>query len=106
MAAVVDAITACRFEVTDPASEEAVLPRVLQVLLACMCSRAAPAIANRHVCTIVNTCFRVVQQAGTKGELLQHVSRQTMQEVIRTVFARLQDIDVTVLSTSRHIKSN
>jgi brefeldin A-resistance guanine nucleotide exchange factor 1 len=38
-----------------------------------------------------------VQQAGTKGELLQRVSRQTMQEVIRSVFARLQDIDVTVI---------
>ncbi|CAN6311936.1 unnamed protein product [Urochloa humidicola] len=98
MGAVVDAVTACRFEVTDPASEEAVLARVLQVLLACVRSRAAPALANRHVCAIVSTCFRVVQQAGTKGELLQRVSRQTMQEVIRSVFARLQDIDVPVVS--------
>jgi golgi-specific brefeldin A-resistance guanine nucleotide exchange factor 1 len=97
MGAVVDAVTGCRFEVTDPASEEAVLARVLQVLLACV-RGAAPALANRHVCAIVTTCFRVVQQAGTKGELLQRVSRQTMQEVIRCVFAHLPDLNVDVLT--------
>ncbi|KAF8746178.1 hypothetical protein HU200_013413 [Digitaria exilis] len=98
MGAVVDAVTGCRFEVTDPASEEAVLARVLQVLLACVRGRAAPALSNRHVCAIVSTCFRVVQQAGTKGELLQRVSRQTMQEVIRCVFARLLDLDATMVA--------
>ncbi|KAJ1259611.1 hypothetical protein BS78_10G168600 [Paspalum vaginatum] len=101
MGAVVDAVTGCRFEVTDPASEEAVLARVLQVLLACVRARAAPALANRHVCAIVSTCFRVVQQAGTKGELLQRVSRQTMQEVIRCVFARLPDLDATVVTDDK-----
>uniref|UniRef100_A0A0D9VFE3 SEC7 domain-containing protein n=1 Tax=Leersia perrieri TaxID=77586 RepID=A0A0D9VFE3_9ORYZ len=98
MGAVVEAVTGCRFEVTDPASEETVLARVLQVLLACVRGRAAPALANRHVCNIVSTCFRVVQQAGTKGELLQRVSRQTMQEVVRCVFARLPDVDATVVA--------
>lgn len=91
MSAVVEAVTRCRFEVTDPASEETVLARVLQVLLACVRGRAAPAVSNRHVCDIVSTCFRVVQQAGTKGELLQRVSRQTMHEVVRCVFACLPD---------------
>jgi hypothetical protein len=38
-----------------------------------------------------------VQQAGTKGELLQRVSRQTMQEVIRCIFGRLADIDATAI---------
>ncbi|RLN12051.1 hypothetical protein C2845_PM09G16360 [Panicum miliaceum] len=98
MGAVVDAVTGCRFEVTDPASEEAVLARVLQVLLACVRGRAAPALSNRHVCAIVRTRFRVVQQAGTKGELLQRVSRQTMQQVIHCVFARLPDLDATVVA--------
>ncbi|XP_072971675.1 ARF guanine-nucleotide exchange factor GNOM-like isoform X2 [Typha angustifolia] len=92
MHAVVDAVTSCRFEVTDPASEEAVLMKILHVLLACIRSRAAAVLSNRHVCTIVNTCFRVVQQAGTKGELLQRISRHTMQELIRCIFSRLPDM--------------
>ncbi|KAM0907098.1 hypothetical protein ACQ4PT_016350 [Festuca glaucescens] len=105
MGAVVEAVTGCRFEVTDPASEEAVLARVLQVLLACVRGRAAPALANRHVCAIVSTCFRVVQQAGTKGELLQRVSRQTMQEVIRCIFGRLADVDVTAIANDQFSKN-
>ncbi|KAG6426237.1 hypothetical protein SASPL_110457 [Salvia splendens] len=71
---VVDAVTSCRFEVTDPASEEVVLTKILQVLLACMKSKASVMLSNQHVCTIVNTCFRVVHQAGTKGELLHQAN--------------------------------
>ncbi|RZS16979.1 hypothetical protein BHM03_00049067 [Ensete ventricosum] len=86
---IVESVTSCRFEVTDPASEEAVLMKILQVLLAIMRSRASAVLSNQHVCTIVNTCFRVVHQAGTKGELLQRFARQTMHELIRCIFSHL-----------------
>lgn len=89
---VVDAVTSCRFEVTDPASEEVVLMKILQVLLACMKSKASVMLHNQHVCTIVNTCFRVVHQAGTKGELLQRIARHTMHELVRCIFSHLSDI--------------
>uniref|UniRef100_A0A1D1XJ55 Pattern formation protein EMB30 n=1 Tax=Anthurium amnicola TaxID=1678845 RepID=A0A1D1XJ55_9ARAE len=89
---VVDAVTSCRFEVTDPASEEVVLMKILQVLLACMKSKASVLLTNQHVCTIVNTCFRVVHQAGTKSELLQRISRHTMHELVRCIFSHLPDI--------------
>ncbi|KAI3694844.1 hypothetical protein L1987_77825 [Smallanthus sonchifolius] len=89
---VVDAVTSCRFEVTDPASEEVVLMKILQVLLACMKSKASVMLSNQHVCTIVNTCFRVVHQAGTKGELLQRMARHTMHELVRCIFSHLPDV--------------
>ncbi|KAI7735181.1 hypothetical protein M8C21_028043 [Ambrosia artemisiifolia] len=89
---VVDAVTSCRFEVTDPASEEVVLMKILQVLLACMKSKASVMLSNQHVCTIFNTCFRVVHQAGTKGELLQRMSRHTMHELVRCIFSHLPDV--------------
>lgn len=92
---VVDAVTSCRFEVTDPASEEVVLMKILQVLLACMKSKASVMLSNQHVCTIVNTCFRVVHQAGTKGELLQRIARHTMHELVRCIFSHLPDVDNT-----------
>ncbi|GMN41449.1 hypothetical protein TIFTF001_010659 [Ficus carica] len=66
MHVLVDAVTSCRFEVTDPASEEVVLMKILQVFLACMKSKVAVVLSNQHVCTIVNTCFRIVHQAGSK----------------------------------------
>ncbi|CAK9168687.1 unnamed protein product [Ilex paraguariensis] len=95
---VVDAVTSCRFEVTDPASEEVVLMKILQVLLACLKSKASVMLSNQHVCTIVNTCFRVVHQAGTKGELLQRIARHTMHELVRCIFSHLQDVDNTECS--------
>uniref|UniRef100_A0A2P2KJD3 SEC7 domain-containing protein n=2 Tax=Rhizophora mucronata TaxID=61149 RepID=A0A2P2KJD3_RHIMU len=92
---VVDAVTSCRFEVTDPASEEVVLMKILHVLLACIKTKASIMLTNQHVCTIVNTCFRIVHQAGSKGELLQRIARHTMQELIRCIFFHLPDVDNT-----------
>ncbi|GFY84889.1 sec7 domain-containing protein [Actinidia rufa] len=90
---IVDAVTSCRFEVTDPASEEVVLVKILQVLLACMKNKSSVKLSNQYVCNIVNTCFRVVHQATSKGELLQRIARHTMHELIRCIFLHLPDID-------------
>ncbi|KAH6830387.1 sec7 domain-containing protein [Perilla frutescens var. hirtella] len=90
---IVDAVTSCRFEVTDPASEEVVLMKILQVLLACMKSKASVNLNNHHVCSIVNTCFRIVHQASSKSELLQRISRHTMHELVRCIFLHLPDLD-------------
>lgn len=102
---VVDAVTSCRFELTDPASEEVVLMKILQVLLACMKSKVSIVLSNQHVCTIVNTCFRVVHQAGTKGELLQRIARHTMHELVRCIFSHLPDIDNTERSLVKGVNS-
>ncbi|KAF7831044.1 ARF guanine-nucleotide exchange factor GNOM-like [Senna tora] len=104
---VVDAVTSCRFEVTDPASEEVVLMKILQVLLACVKNKASAMLSNQHVCTIVNTCFLIVHQAGTKGELLQRIARSTMHELVRCIFSHLQDIDnkmCTLVNGSNSLK--
>lgn len=92
---VVDSVTSCRFEVTDPASEEVVLMKILQVLLACMKSKASVMLSNQHVCTIVNTCLRIVHQAISKGELLQKIARCTMHELVRCIFSHLPNVDNT-----------
>eukprot|EP00850_Spirogloea_muscicola_P004010 SM000017S02750 [mRNA] locus=s17:5236:10862:- [translate_table: standard] len=95
--AVIDAVTGCRFEVTDPASEEVVLMKILQVLLACLQCEAGALLTDRDVCNVVNTCFRVVHQAAAKGELLQQMACHTMQEMVRTLFARLPDLSPSAL---------
>ncbi|KAK7285176.1 hypothetical protein RJT34_19937 [Clitoria ternatea] len=92
---VVEAVTSCRFEVTDPGSEEVVLMKIVQVLLACVKSKASVMLSNQHICTIVNTCFRIVHQARTKSELLQRIARYTMHELVRCIFSHLQNIDNT-----------
>ncbi|KAI3722422.1 hypothetical protein L2E82_33460 [Cichorium intybus] len=89
---IIDAVTSCRFEVTDPASEEVVLVKILQVLLACMKNKASVKLSNQHVCDMVNTCFQIVHQASSKGELLQRIARQTMHELVRCIFSHLPDV--------------
>ncbi|KAK8553132.1 hypothetical protein V6N13_089347 [Hibiscus sabdariffa] len=89
---IVDVVTSCRFEVTDPTSEEVVLMKILQVLLACMKSKAATRLSNKHVCMIANTCFRIVHQASSKGELLQRIARHTIHEIVRCIFSHLPEV--------------
>ncbi|XP_071735086.1 ARF guanine-nucleotide exchange factor GNOM-like [Rutidosis leptorrhynchoides] len=89
---IVDAVTSCRFEVTDPASEEVVLVKILQVLLACIKNKASVKLSNQHVCDMVNTCFQIVHQASSKSELLQRIARQTMHELVRCIFSHLHNV--------------
>lgn len=66
-----------------------------QVLLACMKSGAGAVLSNRDVCNVLNTTFRVVHQAGSKGELLQRTARHTMHELVRAVFSHLPSLEAT-----------
>ncbi|KAK2978246.1 hypothetical protein RJ640_024279 [Escallonia rubra] len=90
----VTAITGCRLEKTDPASEDAIMMRILQVLAAIMRHRASVLLTDQAVCTIVNTCFQVVQQSASRSDLLQRNARYTMHELIQVIFSRLPDVEV------------
>ncbi|CAL5397059.1 unnamed protein product [Camellia sinensis] len=94
MNAAVTAITGCRLERTAPVSEDAVMMRILQVLAAIMKHRASVLLTDHAVCTVVNTCFQVVQQSASRGDLLQRSGRYAMHELIQTIFTRLPDIEV------------
>ncbi|KAK8921177.1 ARF guanine-nucleotide exchange factor GNOM [Platanthera zijinensis] len=73
-----DTVTSCQFKVIDPTSEEAVLMKSLQVLMACRKNRASR-IRNQHACTIVNICLRI--------------SRHTMHEPVRYIFLGLPEVN-------------
>ncbi|KAI4377748.1 hypothetical protein MLD38_015326 [Melastoma candidum] len=90
---VVSGVVNCRLERTDSYSEDAVLMRILHVLSALMRHRASVLLSDQAVCTIVNTCFQVVQQSATRGDLLQRNAMHTMHELIQIVFSRLPVFD-------------
>lgn len=94
VSAIVTGITSCQLEKTDPISEEAVMMRILQVLIAIMRHRASILLTDEAVCTIVNTCFQVVQQSTNRGDLLQRSARYTMHELIQIIFSRFPDFEV------------
>ncbi|XP_021276369.1 ARF guanine-nucleotide exchange factor GNL2 [Herrania umbratica] len=88
---VVSGITSCRLEKTDAVSEDAVMMKILQVLTGIMRHDASVLLTDQAVCTIVNTCFQVVQQSVTRGDLLQRSARYTMHELIQIIFSRLPE---------------
>ena len=89
--ATVTAVTQCRFEATDPASDEVVLSKILNVLLDCARCDAARLLSDRNVCDMVQACFRIGHQTGREGELLQRMARTYMIEIVRQVFSTLVD---------------
>ncbi|KAI3455176.1 hypothetical protein Pfo_011839 [Paulownia fortunei] len=68
--------------------------RILQVLTAIMRHRASVLLTDHSACTIVNTCFQVVQQSANRGDLLQRSARYTMHELIQIIYSSLPDIEV------------
>ncbi|KAG2279138.1 hypothetical protein Bca52824_061693 [Brassica carinata] len=94
MNSIVSGITSCRLEKTDSISEDAVMMRILQVLTGVMKHPASELLEDQAVCTIVNTCFQVVQQSAGRGDLLQRNGRYTMHELIQIIFSRLPDFEV------------
>ncbi|KAM1155417.1 hypothetical protein ACFX13_026906 [Malus domestica] len=89
----VTSITTCRLERTDSVNEDAVMLSILQVLTGIMNHRASVLLSDQSVCTIVNTCFQVVQQSANRGDLLMRSARYTMHELIQIIFSRLPEID-------------
>ncbi|PIA55523.1 hypothetical protein AQUCO_00700074v1 [Aquilegia coerulea] len=90
---IVTGITSCRLEKTDSTSEDAILIRILQVLIGIMRNRTSYLLTDHAVCTLVNTCFQVVQQSVSRGDSLQWHARHTMHELIQTIYARLPEIE-------------
>mmetsp|Transcript_37601 Transcript_37601/g.72072 ORF Transcript_37601/g.72072 Transcript_37601/m.72072 type:complete len:1470 (+) Transcript_37601:478-4887(+) len=92
MHCVADAVAHCRFEETDHDSDEVVLAKILQALLACLRCPAGALLSDDDVCSMVQACFRIGHHTGKEGELLQQLVRQTMHEMVRHVFGRLSSL--------------
>ena len=90
--AIVGAVTHCRFEATDPDSDEAVLARILHVLLQCLKAPAGRLLSDDAVCSAVQTCYRIGHQTGKKGGLLRQTARHILHEAVRELFSHLPDI--------------
>ncbi|EEF48287.1 hypothetical protein RCOM_1053360 [Ricinus communis] len=91
---IITGIASCRLERTDHSTEDAVRMRILQALTSIIKHRASVLLTDHAVCTIVNTCFQVVQQSTHRADLLQRGAKYAMREMIEIIFARLQDVEV------------
>lgn len=63
------AVTHCRFEATDPDSDEVVLMKILQVLSACVRGAAGHLISDDMIFEMVQTCYRITSLEKTTSAL-------------------------------------
>ena len=65
--ALADAVTQCKFEATYPASDECVLNRILDVLVACVRSPWGRLLSHDNLLNIFQACYRIGHYQTEKG---------------------------------------
>jgi brefeldin A-resistance guanine nucleotide exchange factor 1 len=96
---IADAVTHARFVGTDPANDEVVLMKILQVLRTLLLTPIGNLMTNESVCEIMQSCFRICFEARL-SELLRRTAEHTLTDMVQLLFQRLksfkEDTKVTV----------
>uniref|UniRef100_A0ABI7XA62 SEC7 domain-containing protein n=1 Tax=Felis catus TaxID=9685 RepID=A0ABI7XA62_FELCA len=83
-----DAVTHARFVGTDPASDEVVLMKILQVLRTLLLTPVGSHLTNESVCEIMQSCFRICFEMRL-SELLRKSAEHTLVDMVQLLFTRL-----------------
>ncbi|XP_077207241.1 Golgi-specific brefeldin A-resistance guanine nucleotide exchange factor 1 isoform X3 [Paroedura picta] len=83
-----DAVTHARFVGTDPASDEVVLMKILQVLRTLLLTPIGAHLTNESVCEIMQSCFRICFEMRL-SELLRKSAEHTLIDMVQLLFTRL-----------------
>jgi brefeldin A-resistance guanine nucleotide exchange factor 1 len=90
MAELVETVTQCQFEATDPEADELVLIQILQVLVSCLKCRAGAVVSYSLLKQMMQTCLLLAgESAGTVTEtsaIVQQIGRQSLRTLVKTVF--------------------
>lgn len=89
MQAIADAVTECKYESADAASDEVVLFKILQVLLSCVKCPGGLLLTDDNIKAIFEACYRIGQLQADGGKSLLDAAQQTMHEVVVTIFSRV-----------------
>uniref|UniRef100_A0A8D0H5T6 Golgi-specific brefeldin A-resistance guanine nucleotide exchange factor 1 n=1 Tax=Sphenodon punctatus TaxID=8508 RepID=A0A8D0H5T6_SPHPU len=82
-----DAVTHARFVGTDPASDEVVLMKILQVLRTLLLTSVGAHLTNESVCEIMQSCFRICFEMRL-SELLRKSAEHTLVDMVQLLFTR------------------
>ncbi|XP_031246394.1 Golgi-specific brefeldin A-resistance guanine nucleotide exchange factor 1 isoform X7 [Mastomys coucha] len=83
-----DAVTHARFVGTDPASDEVVLMKILQVLRTLLLTPVGAHLTNESVCEVMQSCFRICFEMRL-SELLRKSAEHTLVDMVQLLFTRL-----------------
>ncbi|CAG8498558.1 8615_t:CDS:10, partial [Ambispora leptoticha] len=84
------AATHCKFEVSDPVSDEIVLLKILQVLRLALTSEVGQVLSDKALCEMMETGLSMCCQMRL-NELLRRSAEHTMIIMVQTMFERAQD---------------
>ncbi|XP_075072737.1 Golgi-specific brefeldin A-resistance guanine nucleotide exchange factor 1 isoform X7 [Mixophyes fleayi] len=83
-----DAVTHARFVGTDPASDEVVLMKILQVLRTLLLTPVGAHLTNESICEIMQSCFRICFEMRL-SELLRKSAEHTLVDMVQLLFSRI-----------------
>ncbi|XP_063817458.1 Golgi-specific brefeldin A-resistance guanine nucleotide exchange factor 1 isoform X3 [Pseudophryne corroboree] len=83
-----DAVTHARFVGTDPASDEVVLMKILQVLRTLLLTPVGDHLTNESICEIMQSCFRICFEMRL-SELLRKSAEHTLVDMVQLLFSRI-----------------
>jgi brefeldin A-resistance guanine nucleotide exchange factor 1 len=82
---IADAVTRCRFEATDPDTDEVVLMKIQRVLLALLESPQGHLLSDQIINDMIQTCFKMSIQTRL-SVLLRKSAEMTLIEMVRRIF--------------------
>jgi len=101
--AVADAVTHARFVGVDPAADEIVLMKIMEVLRALVLSQVGPLLTNESVCEIMQSTFRICFETRL-SELLRKMAEHSLADMIQLLFTRLPTFSEESLPTLKRLK--
>ncbi|XP_064404547.1 Golgi-specific brefeldin A-resistance guanine nucleotide exchange factor 1-like isoform X2 [Halichondria panicea] len=85
-----EAVTHARFVGTNPANDEVVLMKILEVLRTLLLSPAGRLLSNESVCEVMQSCFRICFEMRLT-ELLRCQAESTLVAMVALLFSRLPE---------------
>ncbi|KAI9341953.1 hypothetical protein BDR26DRAFT_859844 [Obelidium mucronatum] len=92
MSVLTHTVSNCKFEATDPSSDEVVLTRILRLIRVTVMSEVGQkTLDDKAICEMVETAFGMCFQ-GRVSELLKKSAEQTLVILVQVLFERLTQI--------------
>lgn len=85
LSSIIDTAAACRFDATDPASDEVVLARITRVISVVCTSEAAPILSDASIIRAVEACLGIASGRRRASDLL----KRTADTVLLDIFGAL-----------------
>ncbi len=94
---VIDAVSACRFDVTDPAADEVVLARITGAVVRIATSRAVPYLSDASMLRGIEACLGIASGRRRASELLRRTAESALCEIMSSLGKSAKQVSASSL---------